>query len=115
MFLRLDEADLPPRRLPVLFIVRWTRVYSSSNVSARLGGGGVFTLLAAAMAAEFGASGVGRAFGMIMFFIPVGSLAPFAIARTQETTGSYAPALAGMMLLVMLSGVLRLLLRERRR
>jgi MFS family permease len=78
-------------------------------------GGGVFTLLAAAMAAEFGASGVGRAFGMIMFFFPLGSLAPFAIAKTQETTGSYAPALMGLMILVLLSGVLSLLLRERRR
>ena len=67
------------------------------------------------MAAEFGANGVGRAFGMIMFFFPLGSLAPFAIARTQETTGSYVPALIGMIILVMLSGVLSLLLRERGR
>jgi MFS family permease len=77
-------------------------------------GGGVFTLLAAAMAAEFGANGVGRAFGMAMFFIPLAALSPFAIARVQENTGSYAPGLLGMMMLVILSGILSLLLRERR-
>ena len=78
-------------------------------------GGGVFTLLAAGMAVEFGASGVGRAFGMAMFFIPLGSLSPFAIAKAQESTGSYAPALMGMMMLVILSAILSLLLREPRR
>jgi MFS family permease len=77
-------------------------------------GGGVFTLLAAGMAVEFGASGVGRAFGMAMFFIPLGSLSPFAIAKAQENTGSYAPALLGMTTLVIVSGLFSLLLRERR-
>jgi MFS family permease len=78
-------------------------------------GGGLFTLLAAAIAVEFGAEGVGRAFGMCMLFIPIMSLAPFATAKTQEITGSYVPALVGMAVLVMISGALSLLLRERRR
>lgn len=78
-------------------------------------GGGVFTLLAAGLAAEFGASGVGRAFGMAMFFIPLASLSAFAIAKAQENTGSYAPALLGMMMLVILSAILSLLLRQPRR
>ena len=77
-------------------------------------GGGLFTLLAAAIAVEFGAEGVGRAFGMCMLFIPIMSLAPFATAKTQEITGSYVPALVGMAVLVMISGALSLLLRERR-
>ena len=77
-------------------------------------GGGIFTLLAAAIAAEFGAGGVGRAFGMIMFFIPLGALTPFAIARVQESTGSYTAALIGLVGLVIMSGVLSLLLREHR-
>jgi MFS family permease len=74
-------------------------------------GGGVFTLLAAAMAAEFGARGVGRAFGMVMFFIPLGSLSPYVIAKVQETTGSYLPGLVGLGILVTLSGAISMLLR----
>jgi MFS family permease len=77
-------------------------------------GGGLFTLLAAAIAVEFGAAGVGRAFGLCMLFIPLTALAPFAIALTQERTGSYAPALVGLAILVVISGALTTLLRERR-
>jgi MFS family permease len=77
-------------------------------------GGGLFTLLAAAIATEFGAAAVGRAFGLCMFFIPVTALAPFAVAKIQESTGSYVPALLGLATLVMISGGLSLLLRERR-
>jgi MFS family permease len=77
-------------------------------------GGGLFTLLAAAIAVEFGAEGVGRAFGLCMSFIPLTALAPFFVAKTQESTGSYTPALLGMAALVVISGFLSLLLRERR-
>jgi MFS family permease len=77
-------------------------------------GGGVFTLLAAAVAVEFGAEGVGRAFGLCMLFLPVMSLAPFAVAKTQEITGSYVPALMGLTVLVIIAGALSLMLRERR-
>jgi nitrate/nitrite transporter NarK len=77
-------------------------------------GGGLFPLLAAAIAVEFGAAGVGRAFGLCMLFIPINGLAPFMIARTQERTGSYAPGLMGLAVLVAIGGVLSLLLRERR-
>ena len=77
-------------------------------------GGGVFTLLAAAIALEFGAEGVGRAFGLAMLFVPLTALAPFIVAKTQENTGSYAPALIGMAIVVFATGSLSLLLRERR-
>jgi MFS family permease len=77
-------------------------------------GGGLFTLLAAAIAVEFGAAGVGRAFGLCMLFIPLTSLAPFTVAKLQESTGTYAPALLGLATLVAISGALSLLLRERR-
>jgi MFS family permease len=76
-------------------------------------GGAVFTLLAAALAVEFGAEGIGRGYGLAMLFLPIGSFAPFVIAKTQETTGSYAPALMGIAILVIIAGVLSLLLRER--
>jgi MFS family permease len=78
-------------------------------------GGGLFTLLAAAIATEFGAQAVGRAFGLCMLFIPITGLAPFLTARTQESTGSYVPALMGLATLVLISGALSLLLRERGR
>jgi MFS family permease len=77
-------------------------------------GGGVFTLLAAAIAVEFGAEGFGRAFGLSMLFLPVASLSAFVMARTQESTGSYTPALMGFAVLVAMAGLLSLLLRERR-
>jgi MFS family permease len=77
-------------------------------------GGGVFTLLAAAIAVEFGAQGVGRAFGLCMFFLPIMSLAPFVVAKSQESTGSYAPGIMGLAALVCIAGALSLLLRERR-
>ena len=78
-------------------------------------GGAVFTLLAAALAREFGPEGIGRAFGLSMFFLPIGALAPFIVARTQENTGSYAPALVGIAALVVVAGALSLLLREQPR
>jgi MFS family permease len=76
-------------------------------------GGGLFTLLPAALAVEFGAEGVGRAFGMCMLFIPVSSLAPFAVAKIKESTGSYAPGLLALGAIVVVSGVMSLMLRER--
>jgi MFS family permease len=77
-------------------------------------GGGVFTLLAAAIAVEFGAEGVGRAFGLSMFFLPIMSLAPFVVAKAQESTGSYAFGIIGLAALVFVAGMLSLMLRERR-
>jgi MFS family permease len=77
-------------------------------------GGGVFTLLAAGIAVEFGAEATGQAFGLAMFFLPIGALAPFIIALSKEKTGSYAPALLGLAALVVVASVLALLLRERR-
>jgi MFS family permease len=78
-------------------------------------GGGLFTLLAAAIAAEFGAEGVGRAFGLCMLFIPLTALAPYIVARTQENTGSYVPALLGLAVPVAIAGGLSQLLREKRK
>ena len=77
-------------------------------------GGGLWTLLAAAIAVEFGASGVGRAFGLMMAFIPINAMAPFLIAKTQETTGSYAAPLLTLAAIALAGGGLCLLMRERR-
>jgi MFS family permease len=77
-------------------------------------GGGLYTLLAAGLATEFGAEGFGRAYGLAMLFIPVISIAPFGIAKIQETSGSYAPGFLAFGALVLVSGALALALRERR-
>jgi len=77
-------------------------------------GGGVWTLLAAAVAAEFGADGFGRAFGLLVAFLPLDGLVPFAIAKTQESAGSYAPALLALAVIAVLGGGLCLLIREPR-
>ena len=75
--------------------------------------GGIWTLMPAAAAAEFGANGVGRAFGMLMFFLPISALPPSLVARVQEATGSYAPALMGLSAVCLIGGGVILLLRER--
>ena len=76
-------------------------------------GGGFWPLLAASLAVEFGANGAGRAFGLALFFLPLAVLAPFAVAKTQESGGSYATALLVMAALSAVGGALCLLMRER--
>ncbi len=76
--------------------------------------GGMWPLLAAAVAGEFGASGVGRAFGLLMSFLPIIVFAPFAVAKIHENTNSYMPALVGLSILTFVGGVACLLMRERR-
>jgi MFS family permease len=76
--------------------------------------GGLWTLLPAAIAVEFGASGVGRAFGMLMLFIPIDAVAPSLMAKVNEATGSYAPALMGMSVIALAGAAAILFMRERR-
>jgi MFS family permease len=77
-------------------------------------GGGFWPLIASALAAEYGAAAFGRAFGMLMLFLPVGSMPAFIVAKSKETTGSYAPALLGMAVVAAIGGISALLLREKR-
>jgi MFS family permease len=78
-------------------------------------GSSFWPLLAAAIAVEFGAGGVGRGFGMVTFFLPFAVMAPFAAAKTQEVTGSYTPALLVMAALSLIAGLIcALFMRERR-
>jgi MFS family permease len=76
-------------------------------------GGGIWPLLAAAAAVEFGAAAVGRAFGLLTLFVPVIVLAPFIVARFHEVTGSYVPGIAGLAALALLGGSGSLFMRER--
>jgi MFS family permease len=76
--------------------------------------GGVWTLLASATAAEFGADGFGRAFGVISAFTPIGAVAPPIVARLQEASGSYVAGLAGLAVLSLVGAGVALLMREKR-
>jgi MFS family permease len=75
----------------------------------------VFTTLASAIAGEFGAAGFGRAFGLAMVFLPLTQIFPFAVARAQEQTGSYVPAMAVCATFLVCAAGLSLLLREKGR
>jgi MFS family permease len=77
--------------------------------------GGMWPLLAAAVAAEFGAGGVGRAFGLLMMFLPVIVLVPFIVAKVHEVFDSYAPSLVGLSVLTVLAGAACLLLMRENR
>lgn len=76
--------------------------------------GGVWTLLASATAAEFGAQGFGRAFGLISAFTPLGSLAPPVVAKMQEVTGDYRAAFLGLAVLSVAGAAAGLLLNQPR-
>jgi MFS family permease len=79
-------------------------------------GGAFWPLIAAAIALEFGASAVGRVFGLVTFFLPLTVVAPFAVAKAKEASGSYTPALLVITVLTVIGGATVLgLMRERRR
>jgi MFS family permease len=75
--------------------------------------GGEFTFLSAAIAREFGAATVGRAYGLVMFFLPVNALVPYGVAKVRETTGSYSSALLVLAAMAVAGGLIILLMRER--
>ncbi len=75
---------------------------------------GMWTLLPAAMALEFGAAAVGRAFGALMLLMPLAAAGSAVLARVHESTGSYAPALTGFSAIAVVGGALVLLARENR-
>lgn len=76
--------------------------------------GGMWPLLGAAIAREFGSSGVGRGFGLLTLFVPAIVFTPFIVAKVRETTGSYAPAFSGLAILTFAGAVACFwLMRER--
>ena len=78
-------------------------------------GGSFWPVLAAALATEFGASGVGRALGAAIFFLPFAVLAPFGLAKAQEITGSYVPGLSAMIAVTLLGAFACLFIHEKPR
>jgi MFS family permease len=80
-------------------------------------GGSFWPLVTSAITIEFGADNVGRVFGLVMLFLPAATvLGPFGVARTQEATGSYAPALVATSALTLLAATACVIfMRERQR
>jgi MFS family permease len=76
--------------------------------------GGIWPLLGAAIAVEFGAEGFGRPFGLFSACLPVAMLMAFIVAKLQESTGSYAYGFAALAVAGVLGGTAALLMRERR-
>ena len=75
-------------------------------------GTGVFTPLATGVAEEFGAQNFGRAFGLMMLFLPLSSPFAYALARTEELIGSYTPALVTYAAILTVTAGLALMLRK---
>jgi MFS family permease len=74
---------------------------------------GFMTPLAAGIAAEFGSAGFGRAFGLAMAFLPVGTPLPFLVARAKEATGTYVPVLLVFFAVLIVAAALSLLLHSK--
>jgi MFS family permease len=99
-------ADRFGNRLPLVALSLLTAVggvliaLSSGIVTLGIGvalvacGGSFWPPLTAVIARDFGAAGIGRVFGLVMFFLPVATiLGPFGVARVQEAIGSYTTPL----------------------
>jgi sugar phosphate permease len=76
--------------------------------------GGIWTILPAAAATEFGAANVGRVFGLFSLILPVHALMGGAIAKVKESTGSYTEILLAIAVACAAGGVIALFMRERR-
>jgi MFS family permease len=97
-------------------MIAFGRSFASLAVGSALVGvaGGTWPLLGASVAVEFGAANVGRAYGLLAAFVQLYALAPFFVAKTQESTGSYKPALLTLCALALLGGAAFLTIHERR-
>lgn len=76
--------------------------------------GAFWPSLAGMVAQEFGQQGFGRAFGMLVFFLPFAAPASFAVAKAQEHTGSYFLPLLILSALASLATIAAFFLREPR-
>ena len=75
----------------------------------------VFTPLSSAIATEYGAKDFGRAFGLVMLFLPFSQIFPYAVALQQEMTHSYLPGMAVCICMLVLVAGLSLMLKEKGR
>jgi MFS family permease len=77
-------------------------------------GQGVWTVLAAATAAEFGPRAFGRAFGFVSMLTPVATLAAPVVPWLYEHGVGYGVSLVGLAVFALLGAVTALFLKERR-
>jgi MFS family permease len=116
-------ADRFGVRLPMAFlcltvaagtvVLAWSHSLPMAMAGAALVGvsSGMITPVAAGIAAEFGSAGFGRAFGLLMLFLPLQTPVAPLFARMEEVTGSYVPALMIFTAVLLLCAMLSLLLR----
>jgi len=86
----------------------WLTVIAAALIGLNTG---VFTPVAAAISAEFGQRHFGRAYGLLMLFVPLSAPLAYFLARIQERTGSYAPALTAFLAVQLAAALAALLLR----
>jgi hypothetical protein len=78
-----------------------------------LASGGLLPLMGASLSYQFRRS-FGRATGLMALFMPLSSMGAPAVARVEESLGSYAPALVALSAFVALAGVAALFLKTPR-
>ena len=64
-----------------------------------LSGGGILPMMGLIFGARFGAASFGRVMGFVMFNVTLGGLAPIIVGWIYDATGSYDPALMGLIVL----------------
>jgi MFS family permease len=64
-----------------------------------LSGGGILPMMGIIFGARFGAASFGRVMGFVMLNVTFGSLAPILAGWVYDATGSYDPALIGLLVL----------------
>jgi sugar phosphate permease len=79
-------------------------------------GNAFWPVISATFAREFGPGAVGRCLGMVTLFLPGTAFLPFIVAKIQEATGSYGPALSALAAMSLLGAVVCFLfMREKPR
>lgn len=74
--------------------------------------GGIWTVLPASMANEFGSASFGRAFGLISMLTPLASLTAPVFAKLAERSGSYSQGLVALAAFAIVSALIGTLLKQ---
>jgi cyanate permease len=76
--------------------------------------GGIWTILPAVAAVEFGAANTGKVFGLFSLILPAHALMSSVIAKVKEATGSYSEILVALGVVCFVGAFVALFMRERR-
>ncbi len=77
--------------------------------------GAFFPSVTGMMVEEYGPQGFGKAFGILIFFLPLAAPASFAVARAEEYTGNYLLPLLALSGLTVLAAISCFFLIDRRK